>query len=117
MSPLLYVVIGSIGGAFIVTVIVLLTRRGNDGGTPAELVKRLEMIDRGLRDEFSRNREEAGAAAKNQREELTNSLESVRSVVDIRLKQMQEDNSKQIDRMRATVDEKLQGMLEKRVGE
>jgi len=34
----------------------------------------------GLRDEFSRNREEAGAAAKNQREELTKSLENVRSV-------------------------------------
>ena len=117
MSPLLYVVIGSIGGAFIVAVIVLLTRRGNDGGTPAELVKRLETIDRGLRDEFSRNREEAGAAAKNQREELTKSLESVRSIVDDRLRQLQEDNAKQIDKMRSTVDEKLQGTLEKRLGE
>src|SRR6266700_5280829 len=117
MSPLLYVVIGSIGGAFIVTVIVLLTRRGNDGGTPAELVKRLETIDRGLRDEFSRKREEAGAAAKNQREELTKSLESVRSIVDDRLRQLQEDNAKQIDKMRSTVDEKLQGTLEKRLGE
>src|SRR5437660_93896 len=117
MSPLLYVVIGSIGGAFIVTVMVLLTRRGNDGGTPAELVKRLETIDRGLHDEFSRNREEAGAAAKNQREELTKSLENVRSVVDLRLGQLQEDNAKQIDTMRATVDEKLQGTLEKRLGE
>ena len=117
MSPLLYVVIGSIGGAFIVTVIVLLTRRGNDGGTPAELVKRLETIDRGLRDEFSRNREEAGAAAKNQREELTKSLESVRSIVDDRLRQLQEDNATQIDKMRSTVDEKLQGTLEKRLGE
>src|SRR5438445_1051304 len=117
MSPLLYVVIGSIGGAFIVTVMVLLTRRGNDGGTPAELVKRLETIDRGLRDEFSRNREEAGAAAKNQREELTKSLESVRSIVDDRLRQLQEDNAKQIDKMRSTVDEKLQGTLEKRLGE
>src|SRR5213596_1838969 len=117
MSPLLYVVIGSIGGAFIVTVIVLLTRRGNDGGTPAELVKRLETIDRGLRDEFSRNLEEAGAAAKNQREELTKSLESVRSIVDDRLRHLQEDNAKQIDKMRSTVDEKLQGTLEKRLGE
>ena len=117
MSPLLYVVIGSIGGAFIVAVIVLLTRRGNDGGTPAELVKRLETIDRGLRDEFSRNREEAGAAAKNQREELTKSLESVRSIVDDRLRQLQEDNATQIDKMRSTVDEKLQGTLEKRLGE
>src|SRR5947209_7457281 len=82
-----------------------------------ELINRLEMIDRGLRDEFSRNREEAGTAAKAQREELGKSLEGVRSIVDLRLKQLQEDNSKQIDKMRATVDEKLQGTLEKRLGE
>jgi DNA recombination protein RmuC len=75
------------------------------------------MIDRGLRDEFSRNREEAGAASKHQREELTKSLETVRSIVDLRLKELQEDNARQIDRMRATVDEKLQGTLEKRLGE
>src|SRR5438105_9622582 len=118
MSPLLYLMIGLIVGGLLAAVIARLLRRGKAAsGVETELVKRLEMIDRGLRDEFSRNREEAGAAAKNQREELTNSLESVRSVVDIRLKQMQEDNSKQIDRMRATVDEKLQGMLEKRLGE
>jgi len=44
-------------------------------------------------------------------------LESLRSVVDLRLKELQEDNAKQIDKMRATVDEKLQGTLEKRLGE
>src|SRR5881409_204332 len=116
MSPLLYLVIGLIGGGLIVAVIILLTRRGNQ--EPAtELAKRLETIDRSLHDEFSRNREEAGAAAKNQREELTKSLENVRSAVDLRLKQLQEDNANQIDKMRATVDEKLQGTLEKRLGE
>jgi len=117
MSPLLYVLIGLVGGAFVVAMIVLLARRGSGDDLEAELVKRLEMIDRGLRDEFSRNREEAGTAAKTQREELTKSLESVRSIVDLRLKQLQEDNAKQIDKMRATVDEKLQGTLEKRLGE
>ena len=117
MSPLAYLVIGLIGGGFIIAIIVLIVRRGSDDGVSAELVKRLEMIDRGLRDEFSRNREEAGAAAKNQREELTKSLESVRSIVDDRLRQLQEDNAKQIDKMRSTVDEKLQGTLEKRLGE
>jgi DNA recombination protein RmuC len=118
MSPLLYVLIGLLGGGFLVAVIALLARRETAGsGLEADLVKRLEMIDRGLRDEFSRNREEAGAAAKNQREELTKSLEGVRSVVDLRLKQLQDDNAKQIDKMRATVDEKLQGTLEKRLGE
>jgi DNA recombination protein RmuC len=109
-------VIGLVGGGLIVAVIVLVTRRGNQG--PAtELAKRLETIDRSLRDEFSRNREEAGAAAKNQREELARSLEGVRSIVDVRLRQLQDDNAQQIDKMRATVDEKLQGTLEKRLGE
>jgi DNA recombination protein RmuC len=118
MSPLVYLVIGLIGGGLFVAVIVLLARRGAAStGVESELLKRLEMIDRGLRDEFSRNREEAGAAGKNQREELTKSLENVRSAVDLRLRQLQEDNAKQIDKMRATVDEKLQGTLEKRLGE
>ena len=116
MSPLLYLVIGLIGGGLIVAVVVLLTRRGNQGAA-TDLAKRLETIDRSLRDEFSRNREEAGAAAKNQREELARSLEGVRSIVDVRLRQLQDDNAQQIDKMRATVDEKLQGTLEKRLGE
>jgi DNA recombination protein RmuC len=116
MNPLLYLVIGLIGGGLIVAVVVLLTRRGNQSRT-TELAKRLETIDRSLRDEFSRNREEAGASAKNQREELARSLEGVRSIVDVRLRQLQDDNAQQIDRMRATVDEKLQGTLEKRLGE
>src|ERR1044071_10330321 len=118
MSPLLYAVIGLLIGGFVVAAIALLARRGTAGsGIEAEVVNRLETIDRGLRDEFSRNREEAGAAAKNQREELTKSLESVRSIVDDRLRQLQEDNATQIDKMRSTVDEKLQGTLEKRLGE
>jgi DNA recombination protein RmuC len=118
MSPLVYSLIGLIVGGSVVALVALLVRRGAaDSGVEAEVVRRLEMIDRGLRDEFSRNREEAGASAKNQREELTKSLESVRSIVDSRLKQLQEDNSNQIDKMRATVDEKLQGTLEKRLGE
>ena len=116
MTPLLYLVIGLIGGGLVVVVIVLLSRRGNQGAA-TELTKRLETIDRSLRDEFSRNREEAGAAAKNQREELARSLEGVRSIVDVRLRQLQDDNAQQIDKMRATVDEKLQGTLEKRLGE
>ena len=116
MSPLLYATIGLIIGGLVVAAIAMLARH-RTSNIEAEVVKRLETIDRGLRDEFSRNREEAGAAAKNQREELTKSLENVRSIVDQRLKQLQEDNAKQIDKMRATVDEKLQGTLEKRLGE
>src|SRR3954452_16336869 len=119
MTAPLYLIIGLIGGALLTAVIVLLARRSNRGGSDpqGELVRRLEIIDRSLREEFSRNREEAGGAAKNQREELARSLEGVRSIVDVRLRQLQDDNAKQIDKMRATVDEKLQGTLEKRLGE
>ena len=99
-----------------------LTRRNRSG--EIELLQRFELLDRAqeraermLREEMSRGREENAAAAKTQREELTSSLESVRAIVDSRLQQLQEDNSKQIDKMRATVDEKLQGTLEKRLGE
>ena len=116
MSPLLYLAIGLVGGGLVVALVGLVTRRRNQGAA-TDLAKRLETIDRSLRDEFSRNREEAGAAAKNQREELARSLEGVRSIVDVRLRQLQDDNAQQIDKMRATVDEKLQGTLEKRLGE
>src|SRR6059036_1837961 len=116
MSPLLYLVIGLIGGGFIAAVIVLLTRRGNQGAA-TELERAQERSERMLREEMARSREEGANIAKTQREELTKSLENVRSAVDLRLRQLQEDNAKQIDKMRATVDEKLQGTLEKRLGE
>ena len=122
MTPLLYVIAGLIGGGLLAAIIFLLTRPG--GAADATLLSKIELIERAqereermLREEMARGREEGANAAKTQREELTKSLESVRSIVDLRLKQLQEDNSKQIDKMRATVDEKLQGTLEKRLGE
>src|SRR6266576_3778244 len=102
MSPLLYLVIGLIGGGVLAVAVFFLAKRTSSrsvSDVQMELVRRLEVIDRGLR------------------EELTRSLEGVRSAVDVRLRQLQEDNAKQIDKMRATVDEKLQGTLEKRLGE
>jgi DNA recombination protein RmuC len=122
MSPLLYLLLGIAGGGLLVAIIFLLARRspGSDGTllTKIELLERAqERGERIVREEMARGREENAHGAKTQREELTASLESVRSVVDFRLKQLQEDNSKQIDKMRATVDEKLQGTLERRLGE
>src|SRR6059058_38034 len=125
MTPLTYVIIGLIvGGALAAIVFFAVRRRSapsdlltNGRTAEEEIIRRLETLDRGLRDEFSRNREEGASAAKSQREELGKSLEGVRSIVDVRLRQLQQDNAKQIDKMRATVDEKLQGTLEKRLGE
>ena len=123
MSPLVYLIFGLLGGGLAAALIFLLIPR-KSRGVESELVKRLEMLDRAqeraervIREEMSRGREESASAAKTQREELSKSLEGVRSIVDLRLKQLQDDNSKQIDKMRETVDEKLQGTLEKRLGE
>jgi len=106
----------------LVAIIFLLNRHG--GSADSVLLSKIELLERAhereervLREEMSRGREESAGAAKTQREELTKSLESVRSIVDLRLKQLQEDNSQQIEKMRATVDEKLQGTLEKRLSE
>jgi DNA recombination protein RmuC len=122
MNPQLYLIAGVVVGAAVAGCFFFLTRRNRSD--ESELLQRLELLDRAqeraermLREEMSRGREENATTAKTQRDELTASLESVRSIVDLRLKQLQEDNSKQIDKMRATVDEKLQGTLEKRLGE
>jgi DNA recombination protein RmuC len=117
-----YIVIGVLGAALMAAIFLLLVRRGRAGDVA--LTGKLELLERAqersermLREEMARSREEGANAAKTQREELTKSLEAVRSIVDLRLTQLQEDNSRQIDKMRATVDEKLQGTLEKRLGE
>src|SRR3954463_10701372 len=122
MNPLLYALIGLLAGAGIAAIVFAVARRKREDDS--ELVKRFEQLERAqergerlIREEMSRSRDENANAAKTQRGELTASLESVRGIVDLRLKQLQEDNTGQLEKMRATVDEKLQGTLEKRLGE
>jgi DNA recombination protein RmuC len=45
------------------------------------------------------------------------SLETMRTALDSRVKEMQDNNEKKLDEMRRTVDEKLHDTLEKRLGE
>ena len=122
MNPLLYALIGLLAGAGVAAIVFAVTGRKPEDDS--ELIKRFELLERAqergerlIREEMARGREENANAAKTQRGELTASLESVRGVVDQRLKQLQEDNTGQLEKMRATVDEKLQGTLEKRLGE
>jgi DNA recombination protein RmuC len=123
VTAALYVLIGGAVGAVVAAILAGATRR-KSSGVESELVNRLELLDRAqeraermLREEMSRGREESAQTAKAQREELSASIDKVRFIVDLRLKELQQDNAQQIDKMRATVDEKLQGTLEKRLGE
>jgi len=79
--------------------------------------KNQERAEGMIREEISRNREEAAKQAHRSREELNNSLELLRQAVERGLKEMQADNAQKLEQMRNTVEEKLEGTLEKRLGE
>src|SRR6201994_4794079 len=122
MTDVGYLIFGLLGGLIVAVLVLLITRR--KGNADEILLTKIALLEgaqergeRMLREEMTRGREENASSAKAQREELSKSLEGVRSIVDQRLRELQEDNSRQIDKMRATVDEKLQGTLEKRLGE
>ncbi|HYE82491.1 MAG TPA: DNA recombination protein RmuC [Clostridia bacterium] len=108
--------------------------------------KSMEKLDRTLKEEMLRNREELAGSnrtfngmissqmseisslQRNQLDifskQLTNltqtneyKLDKMRETIEEKLKQLQEDNSRKLDQMRATVDEKLNATLEQRLGE
>jgi DNA recombination protein RmuC len=111
-----------------------------------QLEKNLERLERMFQAEMGRNREELSGTLRNfgeavqkrmveiaslqkgqleafsqQLGTLTGSneqrMDKLRETVEVRLKWLQEDNSKKLEQMRATVDEKLHETLEKRLGE
>lgn len=79
--------------------------------------KNQERVERIIREEIARNRDEAAGQAHRSREELSSSLELLRQAVERGLKEMQADNAQKLEQMRSTVAEKLEGTLEKRLGE
>ncbi len=110
------------------------------------LSRDLERLDRTMRDESFRGREELATALRGVSESLMTRLsenitlqktqfdsfslqisqlsqgneqrlERMRETIEARLKALQDDNSQKIEKMRQTVDEKLHDTLEKRLGE
>lgn len=96
-------------------------------------------IEKLVKDEIGRNREEASKNAKEGREELNRNLnlfsetttkkmteltqsnelkfEKLQEKVETQLKHIVDNNEQKLEQMRATVDEKLHSTLEKRLGE
>lgn len=108
--------------------------------------KNLDRIDKTMKEEMQRNREEQSSSIKifngmiaSQMSEISSlqrsqldifsqqlaaltqaneqRMDRMRETIEERLKHLQEDNSKKLDQMRATVDEKLNSTLEQRLGE
>src|ERR1700722_8960521 len=98
------------------------------GSGHEELLKNIEKLERVLREEMGRNREESQGVARGNREEINQQLlsltqtneqrlERMRETIESRLRLLQEENGSKLDQMRQVVDEKLQSTLEKRLGE
>jgi DNA recombination protein RmuC len=88
----------------------------------------LDRMEKSIRDDFQRNRNESSERAKQNREEQAASMKSfeerfsqgvkdLQLTIERNLRNIREDNEKQLGEMRKTVDEKLQNTLEKRLGE
>lgn len=77
----------------------------------------LERMERAVKDELARSRDEADVHAQRARTELGASLEQMRRTVEEKLRELQDRNEHKLEEMRATVDEKLHATLERRLGE
>lgn len=140
MVIVLVIILVALLAVLIIQMVLLMRGHGDALKVPLEnLEKVLEKMERSIRDDIGRNREESSAAAQKAREELSAALKSVgdslnqqmtgltlsieqrldavRQAVEQRLTALQTDNALKLDQMRATVDEKLQSTLEKRLGE
>jgi len=130
MEIFIYIIMGLL---IVVVILIIwqLIRGSSSSGLDSklEILKNLqERTEQSVRDEIVKFRAEHQIQSREQREELSGSLkgfgdsveqkmESVRLVVDSKLKNIQEDNARQLEEMRKTVDEKLHTTLENRLGE
>jgi DNA recombination protein RmuC len=91
-------------------------------------LKRLELLfeqlGKSLKDDFQRSRKEGQENSAQNRMELAKNLntfqdrlEKMRETIEVKLKEIQLDNSKRLEEMRKTVDEKLQETLNKRISD
>lgn len=86
--------------------------------TRLDLIEKLaQQSERGVRDEFSRLRQEFAGQGQTLRDSLAESSGRLQNQVSETLERLRADNERRLEQMRQTVDEKLQGTLEARLGE
>jgi DNA recombination protein RmuC len=137
MSELLIILVLALS-AFSLIFSYLIYKKINSqkGADTEEFVVRIEKL---VKDEIGRNRDETARSARDGRDELNKSLnlfgessakkmaeltqsneqkfDKLQDKIEAQLKQISENNEQKLEQMRATVDEKLQSTLEKRLGE
>lgn len=101
---------------------------GNLEGRLDQFAREQERLEKALKDEMGRNREETSSGERATREEIGRQLsgfsqtneqkmERIRETLERQMRLLQEDNNQRLDQMRSIVDEKLQATLEKRLSD
>ncbi len=118
-TPLLaaVIVIGLLAAACAVLAAAFLRASRTSGSGVDALAKDLERLEKALRDESARGRQEMNQGSLQSRKELTDAVDRMRQGVEDKLKSIQDDNTKKLEHIRQTVDEKLHETLERRLGE
>jgi DNA recombination protein RmuC len=111
MTLLLLVAVAVALLVVLIVQVLLLARRPAPEPDLAPLLARTESIERaqerterGLREEIGRNREEASAATDRLTAATEQKLETVRGVIEERLKALQQENAAKLDETRAALD-------------
>ena len=113
METFLLVIVGGLAVAVLALAILGVRRPPAPQVDLSPITARLESLDRCLREELSRNRDESHAQAAALRTDVQRHLERVAG----ELASIQQTTEQRLDRIRQTVDEQLQTTLEKRLGE
>ncbi len=123
-----------LGLVLLLWMLVLMLKNSGPKGTGSlenrldRFAREQERLEKALKDEMGRNREETSASDRASREEIgrqlsgfaqanEQKLERIRETLERQMRLLQEDNSQKLDQMRSIVDEKLQATLEKRLSD
>jgi DNA recombination protein RmuC len=109
MAEILLVLVLVVGLAVLGLQVVLLLRRTSTEvpSEIAQILPRLDQLDRSMRDEFARSRQEAIDNARAQRDELAQALARVGDAIDKRLMTLTQSNDTRLDTVRQTLVEQL----------
>jgi DNA recombination protein RmuC len=106
-EPLLLIAV-VLAGVAVVLLILLLVRQGRLD--PGQLLQGLEPLERSVRDEISKSREESNTSARHSREELTNNIRAFNDTITQQLLTLNQTLDQRLDRLRDVVEQRLQLM-------
>lgn len=102
-----------LGIVIIALLVVLLLKKPPVDNQISKLTERIIVVE----NKVNELRPTISTEFRENRKEIAENLQTIQKTVDIRVKSLQEDNSKRLEEMRETVDEKLKQSVEKRFNE